>query len=431
MGSRLISSDSTLKDIWDILIAFITIFIAIDIPIKLAFDYHLLNIYIELTITILFFIDIIINFNTQFYSKGILIKSRKEIASTYLKKYFIFDLIAAIPFLFLTIYFPAIKWLKWLSLARFFKFMRIRTIIRKWRNRHTVNPSIIRLGAFFFWILIITHLIACIWVYVARIEQLETIPTYIDSLYWCVTTLTTVGYGDISPVTDLQKIWTMIVEILGVVVYGYVIGNVASLLSNIDVAKAGFIKQMEDINRYLSYKSIPKKLKQKVNNYYQYIWDNRLGHGDSGILSNLPPSLRTEILLHINRQLIEQVPFFKDTDKEFINDIIAHLQPKVFLPDDFIFMKGDIGRCMYFISSGTVDVLSEDKKSVIAELRDGDYFGEIALIKKITRTRSVIARDYCKLYSLEKKNFDALLKKYPKFKEHIYETIKKRQSTDE
>ena len=57
----------------------------------------------------------------------------------------------------------------------------------------------------------------------------------------------------------------------------------------------------------------------------------------------------------------------------------------------------------------------------------GDYFGEIALIKKVTRTRSVIAKDYCNLYVLEKKNFDRLLEKYPKFKKHIYETIKKRE----
>ena len=84
---------------------------------------------------------------------------------------------------------------------------------------------------------------------------------------------------------------------------------------------------------------------------------------------------------------------------------------------------------MYFISSGKVDVLSGGE-NVLAQLKDGDYFGEIALINKVTRTRSVIARDYCKLYALEKKNFDTLLKKYPKFKDHVYKTIKKRQPTD-
>jgi voltage-gated potassium channel len=237
-----------------------------------------------------------------------------------------------------------------------------------------------------------------------------------------------VGYGDISPVTNLQKIWTMVVEILGVITYGYVIGNIASLLSNIDVVKASFIKQMEDINSFLTYKSVPRRLKQKVHNYYQYVWDNQMGQWDEKILSTLPPSLKTEILLHINRQLIEQVPFFKDTDKDLISDVIAHLKPRVFLPDDYIFKRGDVGNCMYFISNGSVKILSEDESTIIAELQDGDYFGEIALIHKVARTRSVVSMDYCNVYSLDKKDLDTLLMKYPKFKDHIYETIRKRQT---
>jgi voltage-gated potassium channel len=86
---------------------------------------------------------------------------------------------------------------------------------------------------------------------------------------------------------------------------------------------------------------------------------------------------------------------------------------------------------MYFIGSGSLDVMSTDESSVIATLKDGDYFGEIALIKKVARTRSVVARDYCHVYALEKSAFDALLEKYPKFKKHIFDTIKKRQPTQD
>jgi voltage-gated potassium channel len=304
--------------------------------------------------------------------------------------------------------------------------LRLNTLISKWRNHQAVNPSILRLGFFFFWIILIAHWIACIWIFIARYEGLVNIPTYIDAIYWCITTITTVGYGDISPVTDLQKILTMAAMFLGVAVYGYVIGNVASLLSNIDKTKANFLKQMEDINSFLSYKSVPKRLKRKVQNYYQYIWHNRMVQSEQGLLSNLPQSLKTEISLYINRRLIEKVPFFKNTDKDFIGEIILQLTTKIYLPGSYIFKKGDVGDCMYFIGGGSVDVLNADESSSLATLIEGDYFGEIALIKKIARTKSVKAADYCYLYILEKKNFDKLLYKYPKFKNHIYETIKKR-----
>ncbi|MFH1100731.1 MAG: cyclic nucleotide-binding domain-containing protein [Methanobacteriota archaeon] len=428
MKSKLIDPDRYFKESWDIIIAILTIFLAIEIPLRLAFDYPLLNIYIEIIITLLLVIDIIINFITQIYSKGILIKNQKQITHRYIRKLFFFDLIAAIPFALLTLVFPGVILIRWLSLTRLFKLLRLNSLISKWRNHQVINPSVLRLGVFFFWIFLLAHGLACLWIYIARIENLDTIPTYMNAIYWTITTITTVGYGDITPITDLQKILTMAAMIIGVGVYGFVIGNIASLLSNIDIAKTSFLKQMEDVNSFLTYKSVPKRLKQKVQNYFHYVWDNQLAQCEHEILNTLPLSLKTEISMQIHRKLIEHVPFFQNTDKEFISDIISQVQPQVFLPEDHIFKKGDIGDCMYFICNGSLDVLSDDEKSSLATLKEGDYFGEIALIKKVTRTRSVQAKEYCNLYALEKKNFDTLLEKYPIFKKNIYETLQKREA---
>jgi voltage-gated potassium channel len=429
MRLKLISPDSKYKKIWDLIITVLALFIAIELPLRLSLDYTgLTNIILETSITIILFIDIFVNFNTKIYSKGYLIVNRKNIGRHYVHKLFFFDLFAAVPFYLIALIFPAIIWLKWLSLIRLFKLLRLNSVISKLLNRQSLNPSIFRLGVFFFWILLIAHWIACSWIFIARFEKFAEIPTYIDSIYWCITTLTTVGYGDISPVTDLQKILTMIAMIFGVILYGYVIGNIASLLANIDVVKTRFLKRTKDINSFLAYNSVPKRLRKKVQKYYQYIWDNRLDQFDQDIISDLPASLKSEIYLHLNRHLIEKVPFFKNTDKKFINEIILLLKPKIFLPGDYIFRKGDVGISMYFISKGSIDVLSDDESSVLANLNDGNYFGEIALIKEVSRTKTVIAKDYSNLYLLDKKNFDNLLKKYPNFKNHIYETIKKRQS---
>jgi hypothetical protein len=424
---RLNSHQGYLKELWDLLIVLLTIFIAIELPLRLALDYSFDYSYIEVLITVILVLDIIVNFTRKTYSNGITIKNRKKITRHYLRRSFIFDLLATLPFFLFYLLFPGLVILKWMSIFRLFKLLRLTSLISKWRRHQTINPSILRLAFFFFWIVLIAHWIACIWIFIARYEGLDTIPSYIDAIYWCITTITTVGYGDISPVTDLQKILTMIAMFLGVAVYGFVIGNVASLLSNIDSTKASFLKQMEDINSYLSYKSVPRRLRHKVNDYYHYIWNNRMLQSEKGLVSNLPESLRAEISLHIHKRLIDRVPFFKNTDKDFISEIILMLKAKVYLPEDYVFRKGDVGNCMYFISSGSVNVFSDDESSVLVTLKEGDYFGEIALIKQVTRTRSVKTNNYCYLYALEKNSFDTLLKRYPAFKKHIYETIEMRE----
>ena len=85
---------------------------------------------------------------------------------------------------------------------------------------------------------------------------------------------------------------------------------------------------------------------------------------------------------------------------------------------------------MYFISSGSAEVIAEDGNTVIVHLKDGDFFGEIALLKSTTRTVSVRATDYCSLYYLEKESFDKVLEKFPHFAQHLHAVADRRLSND-
>ena len=76
MKLKTIAPDSFLKETWDLIIVILTIFIVIELPLRLSLNYDIGNIFIEIIITIVLFIDIILNFNTQIYSKGIILKNR-------------------------------------------------------------------------------------------------------------------------------------------------------------------------------------------------------------------------------------------------------------------------------------------------------------------------------------------------------------------
>ena len=98
-----------------------------------------------------------------------------------------------------------------------------------------------------------------------------------------------------------------------------------------------------------------------------------------------------------------------------------------------IFQAGEMGRHLYFISQGKVEVIAPDGKTIYTTLEAGDFFGEIALISNQPRTASVRTIDYCDLYTIDRDTFQRILTHYPDFERHIQEVAQMRQerSTDQ
>ena len=93
------------------------------------------------------------------------------------------------------------------------------------------------------------------------------------------------------------------------------------------------------------------------------------------------------------------MPFFQKADPEFVSALVTLLQFEVYLYNDEIIREGTIGRKMFFISRGTVRIVSAKSAGMI--LSDGSFFGEISLIlPNLRRVASVYADSYCYLYSL-------------------------------
>ncbi len=429
-GSRfaiqLIHPDSGFVIYWGLFVISAAVFAAIEIPLILVFNYKegLLLIGINWFVTLIFIIDVFINFNMAVYTKGVMITDRRFIAKRYLKSWFIVDLIAAFPFSFLRMCFSLSKMFR---LIRIIKSIRMFDLVHK-INRSRINPAILRLFFLIFWVLLLAHLIACGWIAINGLNpEIDHITQYIRAYYWTITTLTTIGYGDITPDGNLQTVFVIFIELIGAGIYGLIIGNIANLVANIDVAKTQFKKKMETINTFLKYRDIPDQIQKKVNQYYNYLWETRGGHNDAQILHDFPLSLKTDISLFLNKDIIEKVPLFEGTSKEFINEIILNLTPVVFTPNDNIVTAGEVGNDMFFISKGSVDVLSKNEKHLYATLSVGQFFGEMALLLKTPRTATIKAKEFCDLYQLDKYTFERILAHYPEFRENIRKLAKERK----
>ena len=432
----MIHPDSKFLIYWNLTILFASIYIAIEIPLVLVFNITetLLLEIINTVSTVIFLIDVVINFNISVYQKGKIISDRRYVASKYLKGWFFVDFLAAFPF---SIFLQSMRLitlgrlLRLFRLSRLLKLIRITGVFQK-TGSSRINPAILRLFILVFWVLLFAHFVACGWIAVAHQDaDLDPVSQYMRAFYWTVTTLTTIGYGDITPRGNIQIVYTILIELAGAAMYGLVIGNIANLIANIDIAKTQFKERMKNINTFLKYRDIPMSLQQKVNKYYNYLWDSRRGYNEAEIIADLPLPLKTSIALFINKDIIEKVPIFKGASDELKKEIILNLQPVVFSPGDNVVTAGEVGNDMYFLSRGSVDVLSKDEKMHFATLNEGQFFGEITLLLQTPRTATIKAREFCDLFRLDKETFDRILTRYPDFEAYIRKMAEDRKKETE
>ena len=405
---------------WEVLLAAGIIWVAIDVPWQLEFGAHQRSVgkVVSGLVTLLFAADFWIRWRYLFSRRG---RGEKTATPRESRWWLLVDLPGVIP---LALFGGPVGWLA----LRLTKLPRLNQMMRQWRRRDIHNASLLRLVFFVFWMLLIAHWIACGWASLRdRLPNDDAPMHYLRALYWTITTLATVGYGDITPDTAPQMMYAIMTMLFGVGLFGYGIGNVAHMLANIDQVQAHYHSSLDRLANFLRYRKIPTGLQRRIYDYYTFLWERHLGYDEAIILSELPEPLRIEIAVAMKREFIEKVPLFRGASPLLLREIAVELRAALFTPGDYIFRAGEIGRHMYFISRGTVEVIAEDGQTILSTLTDGDFFGEIALLFQRPRTASIRAVDFCDMYSFDKESFERVLAYFPDFAGFVREEAERRQ----
>jgi voltage-gated potassium channel len=333
------------------------------------------------------------------------------------------DLLAALPLWFI----PGVQVLSAFQLAKLF---RVRRYISRWRIRFTGQWNAFRLISLAYWIAGSVHGLASGWVALRGLPADGDIWTaYLRAWYFCTTTLTTIGYGDITPHTNAETAYAIAIMVFGVAIYSYVIATVANLIANLHPSTVRYHETMERLSAFMDYRRIPRDLQSKIREYHAHVWDQRLGYDETSFLGTLPTGLMTEVTLYLRHDIIQKVPFLKDASEDLVRELALALRQQVVTPGEYIFRAGEEGHAMFFISEGTVEVTTRDG-TAIATLGEGDFFGEIALLLNRPRAASVRSVGYCDLYLLDKETFDRIISHYPQFAGHIELMARERAQKD-
>ena len=430
--------NSTYRVIWNIFIVVLILASSWLIPFQIVFQ----NVFVKpgtnilLLINLFFLLDIFLNFFTSYRYEGTDVSDKKKIAIHYLKTFFIIDLAANLPLDALLrdsqdLQFYGISLVLVLRMLHLLRIVRLFVIFRQWEEQSWSNSGLLRIIKFFATVMLLIHWIACVWYLIAfmdgfpldcwvvamGIKDADPVTLYIRSLYWTIVTMTTVGYGDITPNRNIEYVFTMGVMLLGASIYAFIIGNIASLFSNLDSAKANFWNRIEAVNQYLRSRRVPSDLNQQVRKYYEYLWARHRGLKKDSLFGDFPVPYRIDILLHLTQDLLEKVPLFRYCSPTLRNMLITALRPYTFAPNDCIVREGEVGKEIYFISQGKVKITSQAGQKNHGIMKEGDYFGLMSLILNEKRTASVTALTYCEIFMLRRDDFNSIKKDYPEFKD--------------
>lgn len=294
----------------------------------------------------------------------------------------------------------------------------------------SLQPIVYRLVPLVISMPLLVHIIACIWIALGSGTigpDPDMTLTYVRAVYWTFTTLTTVGYGDISAKTIPQMLMASGVQVIGVGVFGFILSNVASILSRSDAAREHHMDNLDKIDTFIKIHQIPNELESKIRAYYYYLWKNKKGYQDNSLLESLPGKLQSEMLMWINKAIVEKVPFLKGAQPEMIEDLMDRLEPRIYVPGERVFRVDDPGDALYLVHKGKVDILTRENKT-IATLPEGAFFGEMALVNHKPRSATARAGSFCELYLLRKESFDQVLQTYPDFRNHIEKVVRERNA---
>jgi CRP-like cAMP-binding protein len=248
--------------------------------------------------------------------------------------------------------------------------------------------------------------------------------------------MTTVGYGDIIATTPTEQAYMIVCMLIGATVFGHIVGSMASLVENFNAEGQRRKEKIDEVNAYLKDRKLSRELRRKVQMYYEYYLDRKSAFDEEKILSELSGTLRRDIVMFLNRDIMSKIDFFSSIqDENFISYVMTLMKPMFCVPYDFIFKEGQIGHDMYFLVKGKVEVVGgihTDTPKRYKVMKSGEYFGEIALTMSIKRTASVRALTFANLFVLSKTDLDNMTDSYPilaqRIKSHFVKTVSRMQS---
>ncbi|XP_035388576.1 LOW QUALITY PROTEIN: potassium voltage-gated channel subfamily H member 1a [Electrophorus electricus] len=450
----------TFKTTWDWVILILTFYTAIMVPYNVSFKTKQNNVawlVVDSIVDVIFLVDIVLNFHTTFVGPaGEVISDPKLIRMNYLKTWFVIDLLSCLPYDVINAFEKMDEGMSSLfSSLKVVRLLRLGRVARKLDHYIEYGAAVLVLLVCVFGLA--AHWLACIWYSIGDYEVIdedhrtvrkdswlyllgETAGTpyrfnasgtgrweggpskdsvYITSLYFTMTSLTSIGFGNIAPTTDGEKIFAVAMMMIGSLLYATIFGNVTTIFQQMYANTNRYHEMLNSVRDFLKLYQVPKGLSERVMDYIASTWSMSRGIDTEKVLQICPKDMRADICVHLNRKVFKEHPAFRLASDGCLRALAMEFQTIHCAPGDLIFHAGESVDTLCFVVSGSLEVIQDDE--VVAILGKGDVFGDV-FWKEVTLAQScanVRALTYCDLHVIKRDALQKVLEFYTAFSSHF------------
>ncbi|KAH7712592.1 Protein CNG-1 b [Aphelenchoides avenae] len=241
---------------------------------------------------------------------------------------------------------------------------------------------------------------------------------YSLSFYWSALTLVTLGEQP-WPRNKGQMVYEIFDTMLGLMVFAFILGDIGTMVTGMNLTRSIFQEILDGCKQFMEFRKVGKFFEGRVINWFEYVWMEGHRIEEKRIAESLPSRLYGQLMAHIHMDTLRRVTLFQDCDLGLLVEIVQCLQLQIFSPGDIVCHKGDIGKEMYIVKRGILDVVNEETGEVFCELAEGSVFGEISVLNipgnknRNRRTATIRCLSYADLYVLSKSDLWNILHDYP------------------
>jgi CRP-like cAMP-binding protein len=331
-----------------------------------------------------FLIDMAVNFNLAFYDENDeIVWDRKRIAQNYVRGgMFWIDLLGSFPFYVLALAITGqtgtddsyTQYLALFRLLRLFRLYRVKQLYDILQYSTKISFMTLTLGRDFAVIMVWTHLHACIFYFISRqhnfdpditwvgglVAESNGMERYTVSLYWSITTFTTVGYGDFSPVNEIEQVFGIIYMLLNIILQAWVIGSITLLIVKQDEATGSYRDTLERLDDYSTAHGLEQSFYKRLKTQVKLDFNNR-EISDEQVLQEFPVSVRRKVLRKLYLPNLLQTSLMQGVRQQFVDAFLSASQVEFFSPGEEIIGKGTIAGDLYLLVGGVVQLVTRDK----------------------------------------------------------------------